>query len=448
MIQSIRIAVRNISRQKKRSVLLGSAVAFGFLVITLVNGFTSGALGTTKTNLAQIFGGHIYIGGTVVSSRGTELSLIENDGAVKTALAKFQDRIASIHYRSRSSGTLYFGTKERSQKIEGIDFSQEQDFSKNVEIQRGSLRDIEKDGSLILPDDTAKKLGAEIGDTVLFKTTTISGQQNVGEFTLIATIVSSSIVALETGYTGRSYLNSLIGIDGSQYQTINITLKNVAETGILSDSLYQELARISPVESRISSSSSMGPGNVSAMRNLMGLNSLKAVPKTERWEGTKFSLTTIEDLMAPVLSLVNIMNAVSFGVFLILLGIIMVGILNSYRMVMIERTEEIGTMRALGVQKGGIRTIFMAEALSISALGALAGYVLAVLIAVIVMALNFSGVSVLSIFLIHGHFTVALSPTQSLKNFLLICVMSLLAVYLPARRAANLKPAEALRATY
>jgi putative ABC transport system permease protein len=192
----------------------------------------------------------------------------------------------------------------------------------------------------------------------------------------------------------------------------------------------------------------MGPGNVSAMRNLMGFNSLKAVPKTERWEGTKFSLTTIEDLMAPVLSLVNIMNAISFGVFLILLGIIMVGILNSYRMVMIERTEEIGTMRALGVQRGGIQTIFMTEALSISALGALAGYVLAVLIAVIVMALNFSGSSVLSIFLIHGHFTVALSLTQSLKNFLLICVMSLLAVYLPARRAANLKPAEALRATY
>jgi putative ABC transport system permease protein len=448
MIQSIRIAVRNISRQKKRSVLLGSAVAFGFLVITLVNGFTAGALGTTKTNLAQTFGGHIYIGGTVVSSRGTELSLIENDTTVKTALAKFEDRIASIQYRSRSSGTLYFGTKERSQKIEGIDFSQEKEFPKNVEIQRGSLRDIEKDGSLILPDDTAKKLGAEIGDTLLFKTSTISGQQNVGEFTLIATTVSSSILALETGYTGRGYLNSLIGIDGSEYQTINITLKNVAEIQRLADSLYGELARLSPVESRFSTSSSMGPGNVAAMRNLMGLNSLKAVPKTERWEGTKFSLTTIEDLMAPVLSLVNIMNAVSFGVFLILLLIIMVGILNSYRMVMIERTEEIGTMRALGVQKGGIRTIFMAEALSISALGALGGYALALLIAVIVMSLNFSGSSVLSIFLIHGHFTVALSPIQSLRNFLLICVMSLVAVSMPARRAANLKPAEALRATY
>lgn len=132
MIQSIRIAVRNISRQKKRSVLLGSAVAFGFFIITLVNGFTAGALGTTKTNLSQIFGGHIYISGTVVSPRGTELSLIQDGTAIKDVVSFMDDRIASVHYRSRSSGTLYFGTKERSQKIEGIDYAEEMEFPRNI----------------------------------------------------------------------------------------------------------------------------------------------------------------------------------------------------------------------------------------------------------------------------------------------------------------------------
>lgn len=214
------------------------------------------------------------------------------------------------------------------------------------------------------------------------------------------------------------------------------------------DSLYAELSRRAVVEPRLSANSSVGPGNIAAMRNLMGINSLKAVPKAERWDGTKFSLSTIEDLMAPVLSLVHIMNALSFGVFIIILVIIMVGILNSYRMVMIERTEEIGTMRALGVQRGAVRNIFMAEALTVSALGALGGYIFALTIGAVVMLINFGSSSLLSIFLIHGHFSVALSPLEGLKDFLLICVMSLVAAYLPARRAANLAPAQALRATY
>ena len=41
-MRNLRIAFRNLSRQKKRSFLLGGAIAFGVLIITLVNSFTAG----------------------------------------------------------------------------------------------------------------------------------------------------------------------------------------------------------------------------------------------------------------------------------------------------------------------------------------------------------------------------------------------------------------------
>jgi len=180
----------------------------------------------------------------------------------------------------------------------------------------------------------------------------------------------------------------------------------------------------------------------------MGMGSLKSVSKADSWSGTKYAFSTIEDLMQPVLSLVSILDMISFGVFLVLLIIIGVGILNSYRMVMIERTAEIGTMRAIGVQKSGIREIFMVEAVSVSALGALTGFFLALTISAVLSVFDFGSTGFLSIFLAKGHFNFDVSLTEGVKNFLIICLMSLGAVYLPARTAANLEPAEALRATY
>ncbi|MQY77227.1 MAG: FtsX-like permease family protein [Spirochaeta sp.] len=70
--------------------------------------------------------------------------------------------------------------------------------------------------------------------------------------------------------------------------------------------------------------------------------------------------------------IITLLNGFTAGlvVFILLLVITMVGITNTFRMIMLERTREIGTMRALGMQRGSVRNIFLSEALFI-AIGAL-----------------------------------------------------------------------------
>ncbi len=444
MFQSFRIAVRNITRQKKRSILLGGAVAFGFLVITLVNGFTSGVVATTKANFSDLFGGHIYITGSMVSDLGSEISVISDDAAAE-AVTSMGERVKAVHYRSSARGTLFFGTREHSQKIDGVDFSDETDFRAGIDITTGSLADLDKPGVLILPEKSAEKLGVEIGDTVIFKALTITGQQNVTELTLIATTPSGGILPVDSAYTGKATLNALLGIEAGAFQRINVYLTDVEDTAAMTDELYSAVSAAASVEPRDGESRG---GQMEMMKRMMGMGSLKSVSKADSWSGTKYAFSTIEDLMQPVLSLVSILDMISFGVFLVLLLIIGVGILNSYRMVMIERTAEIGTMRAIGVQKSGIREIFIVEAVSVSALGALTGFFLALTISAVLSVFDFGSTGFLSIFLAKGHFNFDVSLTEGVKNFLIICLMSLGAVYLPARTAANLEPAEALRATY
>jgi putative ABC transport system permease protein len=115
-------------------------------------------------------------------------------------------------------------------------------------------------------------------------------------------------------------------------------------------------------------------------------------------------------------------------------------------MVMIERTAEVGTMRAMGVQKAAIRNIFIWEALLIALGGALVGLVAAFLFMGGMGLLSFD-TTAFSFFLDQGRVRFAVAVFETLGNVVLLCLMSIAAVYIPARAAANLRPAEALRAS-
>ena len=247
MNQSIRIAVRNVSRQLKRTLLLGGAVAFGFFVITLVDGFTGGIVATVKDNFSNAFGGHLYLSGAVVSERGSEIGIIEDDRAVLEALDAIRDKVASVHRRSSGRATLYFGTKERAQRIEGVDFADEPDFAGKLEISAGSLEALNESGSLVLPEDTARKLGVAVGESLLLKTETVTGQQNLGEATLIATTPDSGLFGVGRGYMRKTDLNVLIGLSGDKYQTINIHLNDVEDSEEAAAAFYAALALRAPV---------------------------------------------------------------------------------------------------------------------------------------------------------------------------------------------------------
>jgi putative ABC transport system permease protein len=70
-----------------------------------------------------------------------------------------------------------------------------------------------------------------------------------------------------------------------------------------------------------------------------------------------------------------------FGiVFLILIGIVSMSVMNTMSMAIIERTTEIGTLRALGLRRAGVIRLFAMEGMLIGAGGALAGMILSFIV--------------------------------------------------------------------
>jgi putative ABC transport system permease protein len=167
--------------------------------------------------------------------------------------------------------------------------------------------------------------------------------------------------------------------------------------------------------------------------------------KKESWSGTKYRVYTLNDMLQQVQQIVNVLNSASFVILLVLFLIIMVGIMNTFRMTMYERIREIGTLRSMGMQRGEVRSLFLWEATLLSLAGVIAGLALACAIMLGVSFVNFGMNSPLFIILKNGHMTFQLQASKTLGDIAIVVVLTLIAAFIPARSAARLDPAVALR---
>lgn len=446
----IRIAFRNTRRQAKRAVLLGGAIAFGVMIITLLNAFTSGAVGNIKNNFSYVVGGHIFVMGTELTESRREVDRIGDDHVLRAALDVNDPRIISVHRRSAAFGSLIFGSKTMSHQIEGVDFVQEENFRKGLQVRDGSVEDLTDPQLLILPAKAADRLGIQVGETLLVRLTSVTGQQNVGEFRVAAIVEDTASFGLAAAYTSLDYLNSLIGLEPGEYQLFNVFLADMNDIDAVAEEMYQALVDGGALVERplagMTSHQDLEDEGMAALGQMFG--QVVEIIAEEPWEGTKFSITTLNEVMEPVVSAMNILDAVALGIFVILLVITGVGILNTFRMIIIERTREIGTMRAFGMQRATVRSIFLWEAAFISVGGGVAGLALAGIISFFISRMTFAGVPGLEFFLDNGHFTFAVTWLNLLVNMGIVLTMSLLAALLPANAAAKLEPAKALGSHY
>lgn len=115
---------------------------------------------------------------------------------------------------------------------------------------------------------------------------------------------------------------------------------------------------------------------------------------------------------------------------------------------MYERVREIGTMRAVGMLRRQVRGLFLLEALFLSLAGVGVGVGLGLLASMALSLADFGKESFFSLFLQNGHLSFLIRAVDVAVIVVLVSLFTLLAAQGPARKAARLRPADALRTNY
>ncbi|MGI6083613.1 MAG: ABC transporter permease [Limnochordia bacterium] len=134
-------------------------------------------------------------------------------------------------------------------------------------------------------------------------------------------------------------------------------------------------------------------------------------------------------------------------VFLVILACVVV--VNTMIMIVVERTQEIGMMSALGLEGKGIMQLFVIEGFLLGVVGSLIGALLGFLLTWYFARVGMDFTSATSGFTTDIVFNAVIYPSADMGNtlfaFVLGVVIVTLASLLPARQAARLEPTEAMR---
>ena len=440
----LKIAFRNLNRQKRRSMLLVIAIVFAFLIVTLIDGLSAGARKSLEYQIAKIIGGHVYVTGAEKAADKTEddkaNEYLPPESVELVHRIIKEEKIDALYttVRAQRYGTLIFAGNQLTAQIAGCKFDEEEALRNSFAFKEGGWENVNIENALFIPQKTAEALNVALNDVILYEMTTLSGQATVAEFQIAGIYQDQSQFDQIQFYANFDYLNKIAEIPEGCVAQFGIFLRDENQQDAVAAIFERRLAEYGPVTSRelAAQFNPTSPGQ----ELLRQLNEGK-------WDGTKYAVMTFYDFAPQMVTLSQTIQWVSLGVLLVLLLVTMIGISNTFRMVVHERKGEIGTMRSCGVSRGKVSLLFLAEAGFLSVIGAVAGFVLALLVMLIISLIPISIDSVLSMLTTNGHFLWILSPTVICLKFLLTACLAVLAALGPAIRAANMIPAEALRSS-
>ena len=181
---------------------------------------------------------------------------------------------------------------------------------------------------------------------------------------------------------------------------------------------------------------------------LVRLDDVKNAPKVQQQLaqllGPSFEVSRWDEVAPFIKDLLENVDKVFGFITIVFLLVIMLGVVNSMFMNVLERVREIGTMMALGIRRGNILALFVMEGAFLGALGAFLGLFLGFIIVSVAARFGIRipapGSSIK--FVLYPFLT----PSFIIQSFVLTSLGAAAVSFWPAYRASRMRPVEALAA--
>jgi len=403
------IALRNIMRNKRRSLLSIVAIAVAAMSIAFLFSFLEGMKNDLAGNLHTYYSGEIRV-------RHKDYGKNEYLNPLHLRIESFRGVIEEIEKNDAVeviSPRINFPTgiyrKEDTYKAigMGVDFQREKTYQDLEDrIIEGRLPEMGKNETL-LGIDLAKDIGVKTGDKITIISTTMRRGSNAITFRI------TGVVSFPVQSFNKNYL--LVPLDKAQ------------KLLRMNDSVTEIIMKL-----KKGSSSQKTAEQLAGAFQTAGRKELE----TLSWEkiGTSYSFIETASVAYNFMALFFFILASSV-------------IINTTMMAIYERTREIGTIGAMGMTRGEIVRLFFIEALFLSFIGSLIGVLIGIGITIplSIVGINFGAAMEGVSWEISEKLYPALSLRSTIFVFFYSVMVASLASLIPSSKAARVEPAEALR---
>ena len=398
-----RVALRFLREGRMQTLLIIVGVAAGVAVIAYISALISGLQSNT---LAKTLGAQAHIslrapddvvtpaatvvpGTTVmgqVQPRAQRLRSVANWQAL-VPLLEALPAVAGVSPMVSGAGLALRGEAVQSIALMGVDLDRyDRVVGLRAKVVSGSARLLP--GEAIIGRELAQDLGLRVGDRLAVQTGSSS------ESLRVTALVDLGVKDLNrrTVIVPLRTAQNLLALPGGA-TSLDVTLHDVW----VARALAQDLQRQFPY-------------------------------KVESWQESNAQLVS-------ALNAQSVSTAIIRGV---VLAVVVLGIASVLVVSVVQKRREIGILRAMGATRGQVMRVFLVQGAVVGAVGSVLGLLLAVaLIAAFTTFVRGSDGLPL--------FNITLPPATALQVALVATVCGVLAAIAPARRAAQLDPAQAIR---
>ena len=432
----IKRALRNLLSSKARTILTALAIAVGTFALTLTLGASNGAQdyaqNIVKTNFdpSELFVSKdsglfksqdastpqvydpSYGSITTFGGQTRQIKMLDNSDIQKLSQIKgvtwAQPAInVSLQYLTRDNTNKYIGTLTTYNPYQ------------NPTLLAGKIPNQLQDNTLILPEGYLGALGFLNAQSAINQTVKLS-VLNQGTSSMVPGAAKNQVTDFK-----------IIAV----YKT-----PNTAISAATSLNLYASLGSVENLNNFIYQGTSNYLKYLEAVVKVTdGTNSAKLNDVENIIKAQGYGVQSVVDTEKTITQIISVLEGIVtvFGIIAIIASVF--GVVNTMYISVLQRTREIGLMKALGMHRKDISRLFRIEAGLIGLLGGLIGSILAIVGGT---ALN----PVISSKLGLGDSKLLIFKFSQVGLLIIaLIIIGIIAGLLPARKAAHLDPIEALR---
>jgi len=437
MLMYLNMALKNIFRQKKRTFTLGINYAIVTFILVLLFSFSQGARVNITSNLVRASAGHITVAGQYVTGGRVFQGVLRYPEIVQAARETLGENLSVLpRYIVRS--TMYYTGLSKRVTFVGIDTNLETGFRDQIRFLAGSWQEyVDNQNAVVLPAEVARYFELGYDDDVLVSTRTRFGAFNTATLRVKGIYETGNFFIQSQLLAHFGFLQKLDLAEPDAASSLYLYLPNTAGLGEKRDRLVRALI--------LAGFEAQKPKDENAALTAVTAASPRYEVDKRGVDRVELTLATIDEVLGLVRSVLAAVNAIGTLIAAIMLFIIAVSIFINMRMAINERLREIGTMRAMGMESGGVTGLFVLENILMSFIFTLAGAVVALVVVLVVRtAVPLPAGGNLGLFLNRGRLALVPKLTDILLILAVTTGFTALFSFFPARRGGRIPPVEAL----